>query len=558
MIGALGGARCGSRSQPPPFGSGSGGTSELDARPQDPGQGQAWDRLEQARAEDPAGADVRAIAEELLAGELPLPTRLAALRAKAEHAYLHQEDPLAIATAEEGLALVSSAPDDSRVLVDLARIRVRAMCRGGDPATALAALEDEPLIKLDELSLEEVMGLRAVALDRNADRTQALMAFARWREVLPQTEPTALWAEHRLALLADDLPPAAVAAVVEAMPASAARACLAARLGEPVASGMPDWVARCGGSSPGIGMLLPRSGPFAAFADEQLAAALATVEVVSAEGPVPPLVWRDSGSTTKSARSAAKALMADGARVMVGPVGAKNVKAVTQQVDGQAALYVPGEGRGAAKGVAPRLEDRVAALIEVARAQGSDRLVVLAPDNSYGKRAAKAVETQGTGFEKPLVTRFYPPTTTTFSPHVNPVMTALRGKAALLVPDSLSRTELVVRQVARAGRVPAHDDVPGVLVLTTAEGISAQTLSRARDVLEGVFIAPAAARGPQIEPFVSAFTAMQGEAPGDQALLLFYALQHAILGRPGPGAGVTTVTRVAGGRLVVQTASDSG
>ncbi len=556
MLWACGGASCRTTGPKPPQGSSSGGP--LDARPDDPTDRAAWDRLEQARAEDPASAEVRAIAEELLGGELPLPTRLAALRAKAEHAYLHQEDPLAIATADEGLTLVSPADGgESRVLIDLARVRLRALVRGGDPAAAIAAL-DEPLVHADELPPAEVLGLRAVALDRNADLAGALAGFASWREALPDGDPTALWVEQRLALLVDSLPAATVREVIDGMEPSGARACLRVRLGEPVPEGQPEWVKGCGGASAGIGLLLPRSGPFAAFADEQLAAALATVEVVANDGPVPPLLWRDSGSSTRSARAGARSLLGEGARILVGPMGAKNVKAVTGEVDGRATLVVPGEGRSGARGVAPRLEDRVGALVDIARATSRARIVVLAPDNSYGRRAATAIEQKATGFSKPLVVRFYPTATTSFGPHVNPLMTALNSDAALVVPDTLTRAELVVRQVARAGRMPARDDVPGLMVLTTAEGASPSTLSRARDVLEGVWVAPAAARGPEAEAFEAAYETMQGERPGDQGLLVFYALQQAITGRPGPGAGQTTLTRVVGGRLVVQTTSDEG
>ncbi len=204
-------------------------------------------------------------------------------------------------------------------------------------------------------------------------------------------------------------------------------------------------------------------------------------------------------------------------------------------------------------GVAPSLERRVGALVGLAEAQARDRIVVLAPDNGYGRRAVKAIESAAAGrFSKPLVVRTYPPQTTTFGPHVNPVMTALRSETALLVPDTLARTELLVRQLARSGRMPAHDDVPGLMVLTTAEGVDPEGLARARDVLEGVWVVPAAARGPEADAFSAAYVRLQGSPPGDQALLLFYALSQAIGGQPSSAAGQATPTRVQGGRLVVQ------
>jgi ABC-type branched-subunit amino acid transport system substrate-binding protein len=536
--------------KPPRF---QGDARDLDGRPSDPGQGDAWDRLQRARQADPAGAEARAVADEILGGDPPLPLRLAALRARAEHAYLHQDDPLAIASAQEGLGLgQAGAASEPQVLVDLARIRLRALVRGGDPGTALSAL-DEPLVQgRGGLPPAEALGMRAVAMDRKGDAPAAVAAYAGWREVLPEEDATALWVEQRLALLAESLPSEALAEVVTAMPPSPGRTCLQARLGEAVPSGVPAWVTACGRASGGIGILLPRSGPLSAFADEQLAAVLATIEIMAVAGPPPRLSWRDSGSTAKTARSAARSLVGEGVRVLVGPIGVKNVKAVVSEVDREAAIIVPGEGTATAAGVAPSLEQRVRGLVELARAEGRERLVVLAPDNAYGKRAVAAIEASATGFAQALVVRTYPPETTTFAPYVNPVMTALSGDAALLVPDTLSRTELVVRQLARAGRMPAHGDVPGLMVMTTAEGLSPQGLHQGNDVLEGVWVAPAAARGPAAAAFETAYARLQGEPPGDQGLLVFYALQQAITGQPGPGAGRTTITRVQGGRLVVE------
>ncbi len=549
-----GGASCPRSSSRPPLFVGQGG--DLDRRPRDPGQADRWDRLQQARAADPASDEVLGLAEEILAApDVPLPMRLAALRAKAEHAYLHQQDAQATAVAEQGLALVEpAASGDAQVVVDLARIRARALVRGGDPALAVAALDDPRVHARGGLDPKEERGLRAIAADRNADVPGAVVALAAWRELLPDGDPTALWVEQRLGLLIDGLDPESQATLVTTMPDSAARDCLRARQGQAPPEDASPWVKGCQPSGGGIGVLLPRSGPFAAFADEQLAGALAAVEVLrGADETAPGLVWRDSGSSEGSARRAARALVDGGTRVVVGPVGSRNVKAVAQEVGGEATLIVPGEGGGKARGVAPSIEARVRALVDLARADGRDRIVVLAPDNRYGRRAAKAVKQRvGGKLSNPVVIRMYPPSTTSFGPHVNPVMTALRSSSALIIPDTLARTELVVRQLARSGRIPAHDDVPGLMVLATAEGITPQGLSRAGAVLDGVWVVPVAPRGPAAAGFVGAYARQQGEPPGDQALLVFYALEQAITGQPGPLAGRATVTRVQGGRLVVQ------
>lgn len=550
------GAQCrtggGGRSTPPP--------SALDARPTDPTAHADWDRLENARSADPGSAATAAVAAEILAKDVPLAVRLAALRAKAEHAYLHQEDAVAIETAEVGLALVDeSAGLGAEVVVSLAQIRARALVRGGDPAAALVAL-DEPLVNgLGGLDPVEAHGLRTVALDRNGDVLAAVRHLVGWRERLTDADPTALWIEQRVALLTESMSAPELAEIVADLPDSPGRACLVAKMGEPVAPAMPPWVGRCASASAGIGMLLPRTGPFAAFADEQLAAALATVEVVAAEGPTPPLLWRDSGGSVASARSAGRSLVAEGSRIVVGPLGAKQVKAVVADLDDRAVIIVPGEGIGRAQGVAPTLERRVESLVALAKEDGRRRLVVLAPDNGYGRRAVRAAEkSAAAGFAEAIVVRTYPAATTSFGPIVNPVMPALRDDSALLVPDTLVRADLVIRQLARAGRLAARGDGPGIMVLTTAEGLEASALAGGRDVLEGVWVAPAAARGVETEAFEAAFARLQGEPPGDQALLVFHALQHAITGRPGPLSGRVTRIRVEGGQLIVQPTQTQG
>src|SRR5690606_8846573 len=77
------------RTQAPKF---LGDMRDLDAERVDPAFRDDWVALEDARKADPAGEDVREIADRLLAREPPIPVRLSAYRAKAEHAYLQGDD----------------------------------------------------------------------------------------------------------------------------------------------------------------------------------------------------------------------------------------------------------------------------------------------------------------------------------------------------------------------------------------------------------------------------------------------------------------------------------
>jgi hypothetical protein len=544
---------------PKPPGSGPtflGDTRELDAAGVDPAFREDWAALEQARETDAGSDEVVEIANRLLERDPPLPVRLAALRAKAEHAYESNDDLAAIAVCDEALASVeATAEHPAVVVVDLWRIRASALARGGDPQAALRALADPMLATAGRLSEEQRHGLTAVALDRNADHAAAVAAYARWRAVLDERDPAAAWAEHRLRTMAAALDPEGWTAALAAAPAGPARDCLIALQGGEAEGDRPAWVVACGHPPGPVGILLPRTGKLAALSDVQLAAAVTAAEVLGSSDGARAIVFEDSGSTTASARQGAQRLLHRGSSVVVGPVGASNISAVLDVVGGQAAVIVPGESRGAAVGVAPSLERRVARLTAHAAAAGKTRLVILAPDNTYGKRAVAAAKASERHFSKSMVVQLYPSTTTSFKPVLTPIMTALSGDAALLVADHLPRTEAVVRQVLRSGKVPARGDGTGLFVMTTAEGSDPAVVAAAADVFEGVWASPVAAIDEDARPFADAYAAREGVLPTDQALLVFLALRRALA---GPASALQTdapLVRFVEGSIVGQASS---
>ncbi len=508
-----------------------GDARQLDASDVDPAYREDWAAMEKARAADPASPEVAELATKLLQRDPPLPVRLSALRARAEHAYAHGDDAATIAAGDEGLGLVEVAGDRAAaVLVDLARLRAFALARGGDPQAALAALDGPILAGTDRLTLEQRWGARAAALDRDAQYGPATVAYAQWRQVLDGSDPAATWAEHRMSQLATSLDEAAWTELLPGVPASAARTCLGALHGERLPEGevVPDWVARCASGGGKVGVLLPRTGKLSALADVQLAAAVTAIEVLGPEVGVDRVVFADAGSTAASARAGAIGLVGQGVDVVVGPVGAANVTAVVEALDGTAAVIVPSESSGKAIGVAPSLERRIARLVAHAKAAGKERIIIVAPDNGYGKRAIKAAEAKARGFAKKTVVATYPSNTTSFKPVLTPIMTALSSDAALLVADHLPRTEAIVRQLLRAGKVPARGDSSGLFVLATAEGTDPALVAASPDVFEGVWASPVAAIDEPTRAFADAYAARQGELPSDQALLVFHAMRRAL------------------------------
>ncbi|MFO0635819.1 MAG: ABC transporter substrate-binding protein [Nannocystaceae bacterium] len=509
-----------------------------------------WRALQDALAKDPGADEVRAAADRLLAAGPPLELRLWAIQARARHAYARGQDAEAVQITDEALAAAAGQADaPADAISALCLSRVRSMVRSGDPARALVLLDEAPLQRPGVLVPMETAALRSIALDRAGRHPEAIAAYASWRASIEADDAAAAFAERRIAALATSLGPAAAlerAKTVE----GAAQQCLLAAGGSVPAGEAAPWVQRCKAPPRRIGMLLPRTGPLAALADTQLGAAVVAAELLAtARGEPLELLWQDSGSDGASAAEGAAALVARGATVIVGPMGAANVRAARARVGESVRVVTPGEPVGDVGGAAPTLERRIVALCQLAAGQGARKLVVLAPDNGYGNRAVAAAA-DGAGLGKPKVVR-YPETTTSFAPITDPLLKSLGPEVALLVADQSARTELVLRQLARDGKGPGAKGAP--VVLATAEGISEAQASVGHDVLAGLFVAPTAAAAGDGVAFAEAFARSEGTAAPDHALLVFRALGLALAGGPPPPAPIVIV-RISGGKLVVQAA----
>lgn len=518
----------------------------------DPAFAADWTAMREAIAADPAQTSVVEAADRLLAAGPPLELRLWGVHAKAQHAYLHGDDTGAIAMVDQVLAAVKDPAPVLDAISALSLVRVRALVRTGDPGRALVVLDDPALARPGVLGDEERAGIRALALDRNGRQGEALVAFATWRAQLVDEGAAAAYAEARLGVLATALGRAAIAEVA-GRERGDVRACLDALTGVALPDGAPAWTERCTAAPLRVGILLPRTGPLAALAPQQLAAvgqAVALLQQAEAPG-LTDVIWQDAGAEPQTAADGAARLVAAGATAIVGPIGPANVKAAAARIGASARLWTPGEPVGDVPGSAPTLEARVAALVDVALERRAERLIVLVPDSGYGKRAAAAAKkrSSATRLGTPQVVT-YPVDTTSFAPILDPLGSAIGARTAVLVGDATARTELVVRQLARDGKGPGKDDA-GPHVLATAEGISEAEAGVGHDVLAGMWIAPASSVSPEVSAFADAYTRAEGQPPSDHALLVFRALRSAATGAKAQPAAVQIV-RVLGGRLVVQ------
>ncbi len=518
----------------------------------DPAFAADWKALRDAVAEDPGQPSVVEAADRLLAAGPPIELRLWGVHAKAQHAYVHGDDAAAIAMADQVLAVVEDPIAVADAISALSLVRVRALVRTGDPGRALVVLDDPALLRVGVLTEEERVGIRALALDRNGRQGEALAAFAHWRSHTGEETATAAYAEARMGALATSLGAAAIAEAA-ARERGDVRACLDALTGIRAPDGVPAWVERCSAAPLRVGILLPRSGPLAALAPQQLAAATHAVALLQqTEAPgLTEVIWQDAGVDGQAAADGAARLVAAGATAIVGPIGPNNVKAAVARIGASARLWIPGEPVGDVPGSAPTLEARVAALVDVAIERGSERLIVLVPDSGYGRRASGAAKKRsgGTRLGTPQVVT-YPVDTTSFGPILDPIGPAIGARTSILIGDAMARTELIVRQLARAGKGPRRDDA-GPFIVATAEGISEAEAGVGHDVLAGMWIAPAAAVSADARAFADAYAQAEGQPPSDHALLVFQAVRAAATGAKAHAAPVQIV-RVLGGRLVVQ------
>src|SRR5690606_18898882 len=328
--------------------------------------------------------------------------------------------------------------------------------------------------------------------------------------------------------------------------------CLRATLGVDPGDQAPAWVSACRPLPARIGILLPRSGKLAALADAQLAAAVAAVTVLGRQRPVA-VLWRDSGSTPDTARVGADRLVADGAEVIIGPVGASNVRAALAAV-GDDRFVLPGESTAGASGIAPTLEQRTIALIERALAAGAKQVILLVPDNGYGGRVQKARDSLEPSKSKLLKRLTYSASTTSFAPILQPIYDSLRSGAAVVVGDALPRTELIVRQLRRdqfrvaGGKVDKEGTE--VTVLATGEGLAPDAIGPKHESLDGVILAPVAHPNAGSRAFEDEYFTQQRARPDDQALLVWRALEAAWSGASSTLQPQPELVRIQGSNLV--------
>jgi ABC-type branched-subunit amino acid transport system substrate-binding protein len=463
-----------------------------------------------------------------------------------DESFARDEDSAAIESWTRALGLVAgqASPQLRNSLV--ARMVV-AHARGGGARLALELLEELPEGSRES---ETLRFARARAHERTGEEGE-VASLAAWFDAwaVAAREGNA-GASHYARVRAASiwgrvvLNPARLGPVVEEMEDADARVCatrFAGSWGRDLESGsaeLPSWVGSCfpgelegRASGPKVGLLLPRSGRLAALADGHLAAISTAGRLVSADQSELVLEFRDAGSKEASAVAGAEELLAAGVTVIVGPVGARQSRAVAKAVAGRARVITPGPATGLAEGVAPTLEDRVARLAaEGLRLGCQGRWILLHAEGAYGKRGARHFNDLGGTSEyaglisegQPQVLT-YPPSQTSFATLLRKLPGPMRAGRCVMVIDTLARTSAIARQIRREGGSIADS---GIHFFSTAEGLDARALAGER-ALAGTIVSPIALPAAR-SAFQDSFHLATGHAADDQALLLWSALRLAL------------------------------
>ena len=190
-------------------------------------------------------------------------------------------------------------------------------------------------------------------------------------------------------------------------------------------------------------------------------------------------------------------------------------------------------------------EARARALVQRAIAKGINRFAVLAPESGYGKTLTSAfVDEVGRGGGTIVSSVTYKADTKSFASVVSKLP---GGWDAIFVPEDAATLALIAPALDAAGWKPRPLGTRklragrAVLLLSTAENLTAAFLTDAGRHAEGAFLAPGFYpddQDPASKVFIERFLAAFGRAPGFIEAYAFDAVQVAAAAGGGGRAGL--------------------
>lgn len=293
-----------------------------------------------------------------------------------------------------------------------------------------------------------------------------------------------------------------------------------------------------------VALLLPLTGPAAGLGQGMLDAALQAVYDVGADQIK--LMPHDTGGAPQKAADAARAAIADGARLIIGPLLAADVEAVKPVAQ---AANVPVLAFSTTAGLAgngvyllsfqPRQE--IARVVAYAHAHGVNRFAIFAPRTAYGDLATAAMRDAVVANQAQLtVTGSYDPNLSTLGDAAKSFVHQGIDYEALLLPDGGARLKALSPYLAYY-----HVDTDKIHLLGTGLWDDASLATEAT-LLHGWYAAP----DPQgRDGFVRHFTDAEGHAPPRLATLAYdaTALAAVLAKNPnGPDYSAAALTNPSG------------
>ncbi|MEZ5830714.1 MAG: penicillin-binding protein activator [Dongiaceae bacterium] len=283
-----------------------------------------------------------------------------------------------------------------------------------------------------------------------------------------------------------------------------------------------------------IGLMLPLSGPQAALGRSLLQAAEMGLFEVGDDSFT--LLVEDT-ATPAGADSAARKLLADGAKILLGPLFSTETRAIAPIAQG---AHVPvlafTNDRSAAQpgvyvlGVTP--QDEVERVVQYAAGQGVQRFAILTPTSPYGNIVSqayrKAIQDTHTILAQMM---FYDPNSPDYTKAVEQISIAFQNDPfdALMLPEGGAR----LRQMGPL--LPAFQIGPQtVQILGTGLWAGDPRLAQETGLAGGWFAATAPDKWQQ---FADRYAGVYGAAPDQRAALVYDAITLIVAigkGNPAP------------------------
>jgi len=237
-----------------------------------------------------------------------------------------------------------------------------------------------------------------------------------------------------------------------------------------------------------VALLLPLSGPNGSLGQPLLNAA--QLALFEQGGPGFEFLPRDTGGTPSGAAAAARSAIADGARILVGPLTAQETSAVAGAARSAGVPVLPftNDANQAASQVWPlglTPEQQVRRVVAAAQGQGVQRFGLAAPDGALGRQMASALRgaAKDLGLPAPVV-ELYPAAAapslaarelaTRFAPAPDAAPGSPSGVEMLLLGESGTRARDFVGGLTGAGAAVPPLRLAGLAVWAYDDGLTQQ------------------------------------------------------------------------------------